>query len=544
MRSLAALVVCAALVGPVAAQAPTVMREQKPSARIRGRVIAATTGRPLLLATVTLSGGNPNVRRIAKTDSSGNYEFTNLPAGRYSFAASRAGFLEQNFDQPSPFARHRLLELADGEQLDAMDFRLHRGAVITGVITDEEGDPLPDVSVQVMREQFGPSGRSLIPETRTPVPIRTDDEGRYRVYALRPGMYVVKATMNRSDDPSVSFGRTYYPGTMNEPEAQLVRVDFGQEAVVNLSMIPARRVRVSGAVRDSEGRPASGMRMTLSESNGPRFNQIGAQMVGADGNFTFEHVLPGRYLVHVRPSAAQRQIARANVEWASLDVNVSDEDISGLTLTTSAGFAISGRVTLDRSTTPPAKLSIGAREMDLAVQSLGLPPTIANSVVDATGRFRIVGVRGKVLVTGGGAGWYTKKVLVRGVDVTNSGFDVGSDMDGIEVVLTNQVTTVTGTVRDARGIGRNDFIVTFFPVGQFDGAARASRQRTIRPDPDGVYRIRSLPPGDYLAAAVPVLSLPIDGEWDPAFLERVRPAAIGFKLAEGQSLALNLTLTE
>jgi hypothetical protein len=146
-------------------------------------------------------------------------------------------------------------------------------------------------------------------------------------------------------------------------------------------------------------------------------------------------------------------------------------------------------------------------------------------------------------VGGGGGGWFTKRVLLKGNDVT-PGFDVSGDVDGIEVVLTNQVTTVTGTVRDARGIGQNDFIVTFFPVGQFDREERASRQRTIRPDPDGVYRIRNLPPGDYLAAAVPAMSLPIDGEWNPSFLEKVRPAAISFKLAEGQSLALNLPLTE
>jgi protocatechuate 3,4-dioxygenase beta subunit len=540
MKKLAAtLFVATSLVWHAAAQTP------KPSARIRGRVVAAATGRPLLLATVTLSGGNPSIQRTAKTDSNGSYEFANLPAGRYSFAASRAGYLEQHFDQPNPLARYRLLELADGEVLDGMDFRLHRGAVITGVITDEAGDPLPDAWVQVMREQFGPAGRSLIPEMRTPVPIRTDDEGRYRVYALRPGMYAVKATTDRSDDPSLSFGRTYYPGTMNESEAQMVRVDVEQDAVANFSMIPARRARLSGAVRDSEGRPASGMRVTLGESNGPRFDQVAAQMVSADGNFTFEHMLPGRYLVHVRPSAAQRQTMPAQVEWGALHVNLSGEDISDLVLTTSHGFAISGRVTFDRSAIPPAaKVTVAAREMDFAVQSMGLPPTITNNPVDATGRFTIVGVRGKVRVTGGGAGWYTKKVLVRGVDVTSSGFDVNGDFDGIEVILTSQVTTITGSVRDARGIGRNDFIVTFFPAGQFESSERASRQRTIRPDPDGVYRIRNLPPGDYLAAAVPALSLPIDGEWDPAFLEKVKPSAIGFKLAEGQSLALNLPLTE
>ena len=128
--------------------------------------------------------------------------------------------------------------------------------------------------------------------------------------------------------------------------------------------------------------------------------------------------------------------------------------------------------------------------------------------------------------------------------MTSAGFDVSADLDGIEVVLTNQVTTITGTVRDIRGIGRNDFIVTFFPVGQFESWERQSRQRTIRPDPDGVYRIRNLPAGDYLAAAVPAMSLPIEGEWDPAFWEKVRPSAISFRLAEGQSFPLNLTLTE
>jgi hypothetical protein len=170
-------------------------------------------------------------------------------------------------------------------------------------------------------------------------------------------------------------------------------------------------------------------------------------------------------------------------------------------------------------------------------------PMFVNSPVDAAGRFRIVGVRGRVRVGGGGGGWFTKRVLLKGNDVT-TGFELSADVDGIEVLLTNKVTTVTGTVRDARGIGRNDFIVAFFPVGQFDREERASRQRTIRPDPDGVYRIRNLPPGDYLAAAVPAMSLPIEGEWDPAFLERIRPSAISFKLAEGQSLPLNLTLTE
>ena len=307
---------------------------------------------------------------------------------------------------------------------------------------------------------------------------------------------------------------------MNESEAQLVRVDFGQDAVANFSMIPARRVRVSGFVRNAEGRPASGMRMTLNERRGAANDQIDVSMLSADGSFTFEHVLPGRYLLHVRPSFEQRQTMPAHLEWAAMHVNVNGEDISDLMLATSPGFAVSGRAIFEALTAPPAtKVTLGAREMDLSLQSLGLPQTATNSALDAAGRFRIVGVRGKVRVFGGGGGWFVKRVLLKGNDVT-TGFDVSGDVDGIEVVLTDRTTTVTGTVRDTRGIGRNDFIVTFFPVGQFDGQDRASRQRTIRPDPDGVYRIRNLPPGDYLAAAVPAMSLPLDGEVGPGILRK------------------------
>ena len=130
--------------------------------------MTAATGRPLLLATVTLSGGNPYVRRTVRTDSNGGYEFANLPAGRYSFIASRTGYLEQNFDQPNPLARYRLLELAEGEHLDGMNFRLHRGAVITGAITDEAGEPLEGAYVVAMREQFGPNGRFFNPAGLAP----------------------------------------------------------------------------------------------------------------------------------------------------------------------------------------------------------------------------------------------------------------------------------------------------------------------------------------------------------------------------------------
>ena len=65
--------------------------------------------------------------------------------------------------------------------------------------------------------------------------------------------------------------------------------------------------------------------------------------------------------------------------------------------------------------------------------------------------------------------------------------------------------------------------------------------RTMRPDQQGSYSVRGLPPGEYLVAAVE--SLEQGREWDPEFQGRVRDVGRSVTLREGQSLALDLKLT-
>ena len=146
-RSVVALIIVASLGVCADAQAsvpPRVWSAPPPdgTARIRGRVVEAATGRPVRLASITLVPlGNGLGTRTATSDANGQYELADLGGGRYAFYANHRGYLEQNFDQPRPLARYRLLELAEGEQLDGIDFSLHRGGVITGIISDETGDP-------------------------------------------------------------------------------------------------------------------------------------------------------------------------------------------------------------------------------------------------------------------------------------------------------------------------------------------------------------------------------------------------------------------
>jgi hypothetical protein len=66
--------------------------------------------------------------------------------------------------------------------------------------------------------------------------------------------------------------------------------------------------------------------------------------------------------------------------------------------------------------------------------------------------------------------------------------------------------------------------------------------RTARPDTEGRYRMRSLPPdASYFVIAVQGLQEGQAG--DPEFLTRAREAARAFSLAEGETKALDVKLS-
>jgi hypothetical protein len=540
VKTISTLLFVVAFTAGASAQAPVA------TSSIRGQVTSAATGRPLIGALVRLQmiGGSREGRTV-RTDNQGRYEIVNLPAGRYSFSASREGFLDQNFDQPQPRARYRLLELAAAEQLDGVNFRLHRGGAVIGIITDEFGDPMPGVRVDVLRETFGAFGRQLVAMSHG-TPVLTDDQGKFRVHSLLPGTYVVSAVPEGSDHrSSPSYGRTYFPGTLNEADAQTVRVAIGQDAAADFMMIPARMARVAGVIRDSHGRPPEIARASLRSSNRIPSETIGASTIEADGHFSIEGVRPGRYVLQVYSSNALRTQPPPR-EWAITRVEVSGADIDNLTITTSTGSSVSGRVIFEGTPPPELKeLRIVTDSIDPSLRRLPYPGE--NSTTDSAWHFRLDRVLGRVRLFIGNelpAGWFLKRVLLNGIDVTFSGIDVSSDVAGVDVVVTNQATTVTGTVKDRKGEAVKEYMVAFFPIGKFEGLDLARRQRTIRPDPEGVYRIRNLPPGAYEAVAVPLLSLPYEAEWEPGFRERLQGRLTAFKLTEGESFLLNLQLVE
>jgi protocatechuate 3,4-dioxygenase beta subunit len=111
---------------------------------IRGHIVAADSGQPVRRATVRLTAPELRVPRLMMTDANGQYEFAQLPAGRYSINASKNVFVSWSYGQ-TQLASRKPVVLADNQTADNLNISLPRGAVLTGRVTDEFGEPVPTV---------------------------------------------------------------------------------------------------------------------------------------------------------------------------------------------------------------------------------------------------------------------------------------------------------------------------------------------------------------------------------------------------------------
>jgi hypothetical protein len=534
------------------------------TSRISGRVMAADTGGPLRRAQVRLSAPTARISRLSSTDAEGRYEFPELPAARYTISVSKAGYVSLQFGQQRPFEPGRPLDLASAESAERVDFALPRGSVITGRITDEEGQPLAGVIMQAMRYQYMQGGRRQLVSAGDEMrfyPSFTNDLGEFRLYGLMPGTYIVAARpmgenivglsqagtvgVNRVDTTQ-AYTITYYPGTANIADAQPMTVGLTQEAVASYSLVSARMARISGTVRDSEGRPAVGANINVRPSgqSAGGMGMYGMAQVLADGTFGLANIAPGEYALEVRPSAPAGQTSAAGAEFASVPITVSEHDLANVAIVTRPGISVSGRAVFEGTAR-----SVGGQPLRVAAfpaepgqgifMGVGGP---GNGVIGDDGRFEIRGVFGRVLFRAGSLPqpWTVKSVTLNGLDITDVPFDASNatNASGLEIVFSDRESSIAGGAQTAQGDAVNVYRAVILPVALKPGIVATRFVLTAQPDQHGRFQIPRIPPGEYLGVAVE--SLEQGGEWDPAFRKYIEPFARRFTVKEGQALTLDL----
>jgi hypothetical protein len=532
------------------------------TARIRGRVLSADTGTPLRRAQVRVSAAELRINRSANTDAEGRYELSELPAGRYNIFVTRNGFVSLQFGQRRPFESGRPLDVGNAQIVEKIDFALPRGGVIAGRVTDELGEPLAGVRMQAMRYQYLPSGqRQLTPVGGVGMPfgLMTNDLGEFRLYSLMPGTYVVSAApmdmggmavqggsvSASTGAPNDGHGITYYPGTINVDEAQSITVGLAEVASASFALVPQRMTRINGIVRDSQGKPMAANLSLRTQMGGGGMSMRGLTMTGPDGRFSVANVPPGDHFIEISPRPGDD-------ESASVPITSGGQDITDLIITTSPGKTIAGQVIFEGASAGQPSLRVNVSSPDPAMGPLTRIYDNTQGVIDERGRFQLRGLSGGRAIFNafpttpsmGAPTWFLKSVTIDGENVTDVPFDLSTARDDtkIEIVMTDKQTTISGIVRNIRGEQVNDYTVVVLPERLKEGTIAARYTRTVRPDQQGRFQTRGLPPGDYLAAAVE--SLEQGGHWDPAFRKQVEATTKRFRLTEGQTATVDLTLAQ
>lgn len=534
--------------------------------RIRGRVVAADTAAPVRRAQVNLIGQGRS--RSMTTDVDGRYEFGELPAGSYTVMASKAGFITAQNGQRRPNMPGQPVVVADGQVRSQVDVALPRGGVVTGRISDEFGEPLAGAQIQVQRYTYGPNGRQLQFAGSGPGGMTTDDLGQFRIYGLAAGDYVVSARVQQNlvvspnqDDRSEGYPPTYYPGTSNLAEAQMVTVTAAQETPVQFGLIATRLARLSGRVIDGQGRPAAGAMVQLS-SGGPTSGMtMGAGQVQPDGSFTIVRVPPGDHVIRVNPRPQNMgpntfvlstgDASGNDPEVGTLPISVAGDDMSGLTIQMRRAARLSGRLVFEGTASRPnlqqMRVSVQAVEQQGIVTSNQLfigngGSPLQNGQPDADGMFELRGVVGRVLLrVASPSPWQLKAVTLRGEDMTDTLLDVTDDLEGLRIVLTDRMTQVSGTVTGDRAQGEDGVAIIVLPREEREGLAGQRYTRAVRQLRADRYQINGLPAGDYVAAAFAWLEP--GSEWDPRVREAIRESGEAFSLTEGQQRSLALRIS-
>jgi hypothetical protein len=350
-------------------------------------MVVNENGRPIKGARVSLGGGA--VGRTVISGASGEFLFEKLPEGRYGINASRPRYLSGSYGQKKPERSGTLIELADGEQKKDLKVTLFAGAVITGVVFGDDGEPVQNAQVRAMRYSMR-TGVKRLQQTDN---ASTDDRGMYRLFGLTPGEYVVSAISQNQDfssqmtlemamaverasaaasaaggDPNirtnmangvltlpggqvmetpspVAFAPTYYPGATSPAAAMSVTIGGGEERQgIDITLMKVQTASINGTVVSAAGTLPQNISVSLQAvdeaAQGLGFSSA---RVTPDGRFSLRNVPPGQYNVVARATTITRVELPPSAVGAARGEIVQTQMVSGGNIVTTTQTVSTGR---------------------------------------------------------------------------------------------------------------------------------------------------------------------------------------------------------
>lgn len=513
-------------------------------------VVKSGTSEPLKKAKISLQKANdPNSGTSTQTDASGHFAIQNVEAGNYRLQVQRTGFVSQFYGESSSGRRGGVLALNPGRNVQDLLFRMVPWAVISGRITDEDGEPVPHVTVEAMRRHTWEGKRDL----QTYGQAQTDDVGEFRLFGLAKGLYFVRAKVRDywqhaprdlgSADPGSSaqtgYAPVYFPGTTDVARAVAVDLAPGEEfSSVNFTLIPVRTLHIRGHVFDAVlGQPAKDCTLMLVHHD-PSVSNFADSRVGMtsceDSAFQFSDLPPGTYFVYaILNDPGKQRSARISIDL----VNTNFDEVS---LTVGPGFELTGRVLVEgRAALDLSQIHFWLRDPEQYFNVGG------HAVLRPDGTLTIENIpEGNYHIDAGGPSTgsapdtYIKAARANGEDFLEKGLAVGagSSRRPLEIVLSTAGARIDGSVADENNLPSAGAVVTLVPEG--DHRKQFRLYMTTTTDQYGQFVLRGIAPGTYKLFSWREVE---DNGWeDPEFLAPFESQGTRVTAEESGHIAIRL----
>jgi protocatechuate 3,4-dioxygenase beta subunit len=487
----------------------------------------------------------------AVSGANGGFRIEGIVPGRYHLFAERTGLLE--VDKHRARSDGRVLTLAAGQELKDLQIRLQAAAVVRGRVTDEDGDPLPNAQVAVLRQTFA-SGRSKWEQAGAE---RTNDLGEYRIAGLPAANYYVSvspppdfkslieaagvaAAEPRGTKPeATSYQTTYYPGTADRGQATPVELHAGDDFPVNFSLTPTPSLSIRGSVVNLPPRSSAAIMLQSRD-----FSLVlnGAEM-HQDGSFVIHDVAPGAYTILATVENSPVPMMARQV----LQVSNSVED---LRLAPQPGGWIHGRLRVENQGNGGR---LDARQIflqlrsadgdDEATGSFGMGDGFSHLVrVGAGGSFEWKSVPpGNYYVqlageAGANAELFLKSAVAGSRDVGDAGISVNGGAVILELMASANGGVIEGVAVDQKGDPVANAVIVAVPEARL--RARVEHYHKTVSDQSGRFALHGIEPGDYTLLGWES----VDGEayYNPEFLKIYEGQGSTLRVGEGDRKAMRL----
>ena len=509
--------------------------QSKPDpASISGLIRDAKTGMPLTDATIEIDDlGDSSSAPIVSvsTNSLGRYEAKGLEGGQFRIRARGPRRPGGRLYKPAT----RSVTVRPGQDLTSADLVLYFLPAISGTVTDENDEPVPNTRVHLIEREyvFGVL-RYRFRDTFT-----TDESGHYEVGGnTTPGrayLLMVRARFGSIEDKLAAlsqapadpklrkktFAPTYYPGTDLIQSAQPIVLGPGElREGVDIRIRRSRSFCISGTLKSGGG--SQGMDFSIAEQE-PAYMAGGVLMrpvtgtTGADGRFRICDLHPGDYVLTAYSSTAVSPtpefLVRTPITVADKDVEIAVQALPQVT--------VRGEIAWDGDAPPdPLRLTVAVSNVTRGISFVGEAapdnPSYANSPapwryrMTAPGQFSFNHVyedEYAVKVSDLPTGAYVKDITYNGRSILYDAFRAGreSGQSSLRIVLARNGGSVTVRMADKDDNPLPDVTVVLLPeISRSDGVL-ASTMVVGQTDQNGEWSSAILAPGKYFVIGTKAL---------------------------------------